>query len=390
MLARIDGDEAATAKSDPNRLARLGQRLVTRDRDELGLEMEVTSWHGDLAGERSGVHDDLAALPFRLVVTSAHDPLMETALRQANKEPKVERYHYRGTNEELLPKPTAEKPVLFHLYGHAAEPRSLVLTEIQLLDFLAALISKNPPLPRDLKAELTNCRMFLFLGFGLDHWYLRILLHVLEVLRPGSRAFVLETGEGGRAGRTDDAILFYRENFRVDVQFDDVREFAHELRGRYQPEPTSPSSSPSPEPVPPPTAGAKVFICHASEDAARAGEVCDILEGADLEPWLDKESLRGGDRWDDMIESTIKQVDYFLVLNSRALAAKSRGVAYVNKEIKVALRADDLRMRSFIVPVRIDDEPLLEPLRGFHAVDLGGPHGERDLIRAIKRQMKAS
>jgi len=114
------------------------------------------------------------------------------------------------------------------------------------------------------------------------------------------------------------------------------------------------------------------------------------LKRVGIDPWLDKESLRGGDRWDALIESTIKGVDRFVVLNSRALTAKSLTTSYVNKEIKVALRAEDLRFRRFIIPVKIDDAPLLEQLGDYHAVDLTRQEGMRDLIRAVKRQERTA
>jgi len=282
--------------------------------------------------------------------------------------------------------------VLFYLYGRAAEPRSVVLTQTQLLSFLEALISRNPPLPNDLNAALTNGRLFLFLGFGLHRWYLRILLHVLKVLRPNSRSVVFEFLAEGAAGSPNDAILFYRENFRVDVHHDNVCDFVRELRRRYVGSGSEPSLAEAPDtllvPAPPPAP--KVFICHANEDQQRARDVHDALKGAGLDPWLDKESLRGGDRWDALIESTIKGVDRFVVLNSQALTAKSLKTSYVNKEIKVALRAEDWRFRSFIIPVKIDDAPLLEQLGDYHAVDLTRQEGIRDLNRAIKRQERTA
>jgi hypothetical protein len=140
--------------------------------------------------------------------------------------------------------------------------------------------------------------------------------------------------------------------------------------------------------APQPSGGATVFICHASEDKKKAREVHEALKRARLEPWLDQDALRGGDRWDDLIASTIEKVDYFVVLNSKALAAKSREASYVNKEIKRALQADDLRLVGrFIVPASIDDTPLLEPLSRFHGVDLRRPEGMSELVRAIKRQV---
>ncbi len=388
LLSKLDvqpGEEASN-------LARISQRFLAQEED-LGLEMEVTRWHESLREQTSALHADLASLPFRLIVTSSHDPLMETALRQANKLPFIEHYHYKGKNKPLLPQPAVETPLVFHLYGHVREASSVVLTETQLLDFLAALISKDPPLPSDLNAALTNGKLFLFLGFGLRQWYLRILLHVLKVLRKGSRTFAVEIGAEAAAQTPDDTILFYRENFKVDVQSADVFEFVHELSKRCAPAAGSKAAvaaAGSGETAAPSGRGPKVFICHASEDKDRARGIHDALAGAGFDPWLDKESLRGGDRWDALIESTIKEVDYFVVVNSKALKAKSLAASYVNKEIKVALRAEDWRMGKFIIPVRVDDTPLLDPLTTYHAVDLGEPEGMRNLVRAIKRQAGAA
>ncbi len=396
LLEGLDDLELDAADPLAVNLAWLSQRYVSQE-DEVGLEMELGQWHEKLRDETSTLHDDLAALPFRFIVTSGHDPLMEAALRRAGKTPAVERYHFRGKNKDLLPEPTAAAPVLFHLYGHVGEPSSVVLTETQLLEFLAKLIAGDPPLPNDLNAMLTNGRIFLFLGFGLEQWYLRILLHVLKVLRRGSRSFAVEALEASRGTEFENAILFYRENFKMDVFPSDVGEFVHELRGHYVPPPTAegareaaPSAAPlAAEPASAAT-GSKVFICHASEDAGTARRIHDALKRAGLEPWLDKESLRGGDLWDDHIESTIREVDYFVVLNSRALDAKSRAVSYVNKEIKKALEAEDLRlMGGFIIPVTVDETPLLKPLAKYHAIDLAAD-GPRALVRAIKRQIDAA
>ena len=385
---------------DPGHLPYIAQRYLAQEGD-VALEMEISHWHDGLGEAQSALHDDLAVLPWRWIVTSGHDPLMAEALRRAGKTPAVERYHYRGPSKELLPEPSVEAPVLYHLYGHVAEPPSLVVTETQLLDFLANLIARDPPLPNDLNEALANGRLFLFLGFGLRQWYLRILLRVLKVLRHGNRAFALETLN--EDGGSEDAILFYRENFRMDLFHEDVVEFVRELRERYEALPGGRSFLPSRAPAaasaalagaasPAASAGLPtVFLCHASEDADRAREVHEALVSAGLQPWLDKEALRGGDRWDERIEATIEQVDYFVVLNSRSLVAKSRDRSYVNKEIKRALKADELRLiGSFIIPVALDDAPLLEPLARFQAVDLRSSDGLRDLVRAIKRQVGAA
>lgn len=394
LLHELDDEGLAGFDPQPSDLAWIAQRFVAHE-DEVGLEMQLGRWHHEWRDRSSPLHDDLAALPFRLIVTSLLDPLMEGALRRAGKAPAVGRYHYRGQNEELLPEPTVASPVLFHMYGRVDEPASVVLTELQLLDFLARLIARDPPLPNDLNAALTHGRLFLFLGFGLRQWYLRILFHVLKVLRADSRGFSIEALGAGATAETagrDPAIFFYRDNFKMDLLRIDPLEFTRELRHRYEASGgparvQGPRSTDDPAPAAGPGGGATVFICHASEDKETARQVHDALKRARLEPWLDQQALRGGDRWDDLIEATIEKADYFVVLNSKALAAKSREASYVNKEIKRALQADDRRLLGqFIVPARIDDTPLLEPLAKFQAVDLRKSDGLSNLVRAIKRQ----
>jgi len=396
-------DDPRLAALDPQAtdLPWIAQRFVAKE-DEVSLEMQLGRWHAEWRDQPSRLHAALAALPFRYIVTSGIDPLMEHALERSGKQPAVERYHYRGRNEELLPEPTVATPVLFHLYGRVSEPASVVLTELQLLDFLARLIARDPPLPNDLNAALTNGRLFLFLGFSLRQWYLRILFHVLKVLRPDSRGFAIEALEGQREGGQGDgdhAILFYRDNFKMDLSRVDPVAFVQELHERWVasggPERVAPAATAAAHDdrssvAPRPTGAPTVFICHASEDREMASQVHDALKRARLEPWLDKDALRGGDRWDELIGATIEKVDYFVVLNSRALEAKSREASYVNKEIKRALQADELRLVGrFIVPASIDDTPLLAPLSKYQAVDLRSADGINNLVRAIKRQVGA-
>ena len=208
-------------------LANVARRFLSQE-DELGLEIEIQQWHEKLADVRSPLHDDLAALPFRRIVTSAFDPLVEAALERVSKTPAVKFYNYRGDTEDLLPEPSEDEPLLYHLFGHPSDTSSLVLTDVQLLDFLAALIAKNPPLPNDLNDTLSNGRLFLFLGFGLRHWYLRVILHVLKVLNRQGRGFAVEALDGTGGAALDDAILFYSD-FKFDIYRQDVAKFVGEL-----------------------------------------------------------------------------------------------------------------------------------------------------------------
>ena len=388
LLERMKANGKNLPGLDPDHLSRIAQQFVAIE-DEMSLEMQVRAWHKELQGQHSALHEDLAALPFRMILTTSHDPLMEAALHQAGKSPTIGRYHYQGGEAKLAcdADPTAESPLLYYLYGRVAEPDSLVLTETQQLDYLTKLISKDPALPHDVKAVLTRGRLFLFLGFGLTRWYLRILLHVLKVLHRRGRAFAIENLEQEAVGQPlQDNILFYKD-FKLDIYCQDVPKFVKELRKRYSPASLGSSSEAGGAPSPLPPEQPSVFICHASEDSDQASRIHDALKKNAFQPWLDKESLRGGDEWDALIESTIGEVDYFVILNSRALKAKAREKSYLNKEINLAIRFADWRTeKKFIIPVLLDDTPPLRLIAKYQAVDLARPDGTIDLVRAIKRE----
>ena len=70
-----------------------------------------------------------------------------------------------------------DHPLLYRLFGDPKEPGSMVLTENDLLDFLICMVVQRPQLPNGLLVALRqNARTFLFLGFGIRHWHLRVLL----------------------------------------------------------------------------------------------------------------------------------------------------------------------------------------------------------------------
>ena len=107
-----------------------------------------------------------------------------------------------------------------------------------------------------------------------------------------------------------------------------------------------------------------------------------------MRPWLDKENLRGGEHWDRHIRRTIKQVDYFIVLQSKALAKKQIG--YVNREINIALdRQEEFRRSTlFIIPVNIEECQRMEELEHLQTIDLTEEANMSKLITTIKRDFE--
>ncbi len=338
----------------------------------------------------TAVHEDLAALPFYLIVTSTPDNMICNALKESEKEPTIAGYNFKGQTPRNEQIGTFEKPLVFYLCGTIDEYQSLALTENDLLDFLVSVVSKNPPLPNYVLSELRNKdKTLLFLGFGFRHWYLRILLHVLKVGSKESRSFALEPFTPRHLDEYQSTIIFFSESdYKIQICHAPLGSFVKELRRRYEEissEKPSKDTSADFQAQNAPT----IFICHAGEDKDQASYLYEQLKIAGLKPWLDKENIRGGDNWDRLIEKTIeKEIDYFVILQSQALAKKLEG--YVNKELNLALRRQSYFRPPlrFVIPVTIEECDPLEDYEHLQSIDLSHGKNFDQLVQTIKRDQE--
>jgi TIR domain len=114
-----------------------------------------------------------------------------------------------------------------------------------------------------------------------------------------------------------------------------------------------------------------VFISYAHEDLEAARNIYSLLAVSPyVMPWLDKECLQPGQKWERAIRQQIRKSQFFiLILSSNSV--NKRG--FYQKEIKIALDVlaefpDD---QVFILPVRLDDCGIVsEPLREIQYVDM--------------------
>lgn len=294
-------------------------------------------------------------------------------------------YHFRGENPEMVRMGAEESPLIFQLYGSLKQPASLVLTENNLLDFLAAVIAKDPPLPHNVLSALRDRnKSLLFLGFGFKHWYLRILLHVLQGRDKDSRSFALEQCVPGNVDEFQRTIMFFRmSDYKITICAKELRSFVRELHVRYTERPAAHMQELDPSHAP------TVFLCHAKQNRAEAEDLRNQLKAAGFNAWFDEEDLRGGDEWDRTIERAIeKEIEYFVVLQSEAMTAKYE--SYFHKEIRLALkRQESFRVRiDFIIPTKIDDCPLLEELKHLQTADLSDKANIKELISIINRDQQ--
>jgi hypothetical protein len=277
----------------------------------------------------------------------------------------------------------------------------MILSDSDRLDFVVKVARGDPALPVNLTSTLRDTdQSFLFLGFDLSDWHFRVLLHILS--NNATRNYVSFASELESAPVDFETQDFYRTSHKIHFFSGDLAAFCAQLRERYEAEHPAQGAGvalgaavaqgasvgpvaavPSDAPV--------VFICHASEDAEMARQVADGLRAAGIGAWLDKDNLRGGIDWNDMIEHTLKEeVQYVVVLQSQAM--RHKGVGYVNKEINIALDLQSYHRfpRVFLIPAIIDDEAnSLVVLEKLQSVNLVPPAGVIELVKAIRRDLDA-
>ncbi len=125
----------------------------------------------------------LAELGFARAITTNYDQLFESALRAADKDPRVSVYvpDPRGEQSRDFPRPTPDSPVVFKIHGDIDKEESIVVTDEDYIRFLLRMTDggRNDPVPLSLKADLKEWTT-LFVGYSLLDYNLRLLFQALR------------------------------------------------------------------------------------------------------------------------------------------------------------------------------------------------------------------
>jgi hypothetical protein len=141
------------------------------------------------------------------------------------------------------------------------------------------------------------------------------------------------------------------------------------------------------------------FLCHESRDKPLVESLATELQARGIKVWLDKQSLRGGDRWPELIPDVLqKQCDYVVVLQSPRMLDKPESYCFLEIDLAVKRQPKFFPGLRYVVPTILEADPHL-PLeileKTFHCIDLTVSGGIEALAQTIledwqKRQtMKA-
>lgn len=255
-IARELAAEYGYPLEDVENLPRVAQFCFNRDGGDTLVKEKVArklmSVEPPDFRDPSEPHLALASLPFPIYINTHYHGFCSRALQAQHKDPRraVCRWYQddcdkdpdRATFKGYLPNPA--NPLVFNLYGHIAEPDSLVLTEDDYLDFLVKIArSGNRLIPGPVQDALTNSSL-LFLGFPTSEIGFRALLRYLacnnQLRRPQRKANVLvQVITVGSAiteeqlAQTKSFLGTYYEQLDVAVFWGSSREFVKELNQRW-------------------------------------------------------------------------------------------------------------------------------------------------------------
>ena len=174
------------------------------------------------------IHFQLAQLPAHLFVSITPD----TRLKQSFEAKGISfdfQFYNKKQNSKDVAVPSKNCPLIYNLFGSVEEEDSLILTHDDLFEFLFSILGSDHHLPRELRRMLMDSKVFLFLGFDFEKWYLKLLLRMFEIhLKP------LPVVVGGSVGVNERTKNFYIQNFEMQFIDLDAEELIHHLFDHYR------------------------------------------------------------------------------------------------------------------------------------------------------------
>ena len=256
-IAREWADKYEYPLSDKGDLARVSQFLAVEQDSNFPKE-NIRRKFSKIASpdfsKPNEPHALLADLNLPLYITTNYDSFMYLALQNRERDPKRELCRWNPlvdlkSNSILGPgsdyEPTPANPLVYHLHGHYDIPQSMVLTEDDYLNFLVNLSSDQDFLPDVIRTALASTSL-LFIGYSLSDWNFRVLFRGLLGSQAASFGYtsvavqltpttsdVSEKGQQ-RAQTYLDSYFEKIQQIKVRVYWGDIKEFATELRQRWE------------------------------------------------------------------------------------------------------------------------------------------------------------
>ena len=242
----IDMMKRELFKRLPEALRAEADLTAPEDYDTLTEMVEMVGWEKLTIDDPNNVHKVLASLDLPLYLTTSYDNFLVEALKAQGKSPTRQICRWNDMLDYLPSifeddpgyQPTAESPLVYHLFGSDEEVDSIVLTENDYLDFLVKISAERERIPPHIRGAMANSSL-MFLGYRLDDWGFRVILRGLAAQLPRRRR-IKNIGvqldpqdadvENPAAAQRFLQDYFQDANFQVNVFSGSLEQFIAELR----------------------------------------------------------------------------------------------------------------------------------------------------------------
>ena len=158
----------------------------------------------------NSIHQHLTRIPVPLYLSITPDELLKQAFDGAGVRADTDFFNRSlprpEPNGDVIPM-SPQRPLIYQLFGSASERASLIVNHEDMVHFFMAILGKENHLPERIQAFLQRADCFIFLGFEFERWYLKFLLHLLNVDKK-SQGFA-----GGQNGTSDAIREYFRQKY---------------------------------------------------------------------------------------------------------------------------------------------------------------------------------
>jgi len=169
------------------------------------------------------LHKKLARIPFHIIISTTPDTILKKCYEDYGMNYDFHFYNKKQNPEDIKKSPSGNYPLLYNLLGCISEEDSLIVTNDDLFEFLFSILGEQR-LPRELKSCLQKPKIFVFLGFDFEKWYLKLMLRLFELHHD---AMPIASQAGSEMKEQTKA--FYINNFDMEFMDTSNKDFVDDL-----------------------------------------------------------------------------------------------------------------------------------------------------------------
>jgi hypothetical protein len=169
------------------------------------------------------IHKKLARIPFHIIISTTPDIILKKCYETFGMNFDFHNYNKKQNPEDIKKIPTGNYPLLYNLLGCITEEDSLIVTHDDLFEFLFSILGEQR-LPRELKRCLQKPKVFVFLGFDFERWYLQLLLRLFELHQD---AMPIASQAGSKL--KEQTKTFYINNFEMEFIDSSIEDLVDDL-----------------------------------------------------------------------------------------------------------------------------------------------------------------